>query len=103
MDKWLEYQKELAVWADATFPKQQENNARSKFEHLLEEVAETRDDPFNILEYADCMMLLIDTARINGFTMDDLFNGCQEKLNINKKRKWGKPNALGYTNHIKDG
>lgn len=101
IDKWQEFQNELAEWSDKTFPMQHQDNAKPKFEHLLEEVIEVRDSPFDILEYADCISLIIDAARINGFTMDDIFKGCEEKLRINKKRKWGKPNALGFVNHIK--
>ena len=103
MNKWQEFQNELAEWSDETFPQQHQNNARPKFEHLLEEVKEARDAPFDLLEYADCISLIIDAARINGFTMNELLEGCERKLRINKNRKWGKPNALGFVNHIKDG
>jgi NTP pyrophosphatase (non-canonical NTP hydrolase)/DNA-directed RNA polymerase subunit RPC12/RpoP len=62
-----------------------------------------REDKENILmEFADCFMLLIDAASHEQITINMLAEATARKLEINKKRKWGKPNELGYTEHIKE-
>lgn len=54
-----------------------------------------------LFEFADCFMLLIDAAAHEQITIDMLTEATKQKLEINKKREWGKPNDLGYTEHIK--
>lgn len=55
-----------------------------------------------LMEFADCFMLLIDAAAHEQITIDMLADATARKLEINKKRKWGKPNELGYVEHLKD-
>lgn len=55
-----------------------------------------------LMEFADCFMLLIDAAAHEQITIDMLSEAADRKLEINKQRKWGKPNDLGYFEHIKE-
>lgn len=55
-----------------------------------------------LMEFADCFMLLIDAAAHEQITIDMLSEATDRKLEINKQRKWGKPNDLGYFEHIKE-
>ena len=52
------------------------------------------------LEYADCLTLLIDSAKCFGMTAYDLVTVCRVKLEINKSRKWGSPDRNGVIEHI---
>ena len=52
-------------------------------------------------EYADCFMLLLDSAAHYHLTVDALINLTRKNLEVNKKRKWGKPDKNGVVEHIK--
>jgi len=52
------------------------------------------------LEYADCLMYLIDSARRFGLSLDDLFIALEEKLQINLNRQWKINDDKSYS-HIK--
>jgi len=52
-------------------------------------------------EFADCFMLLMDAAAHYPITMDAACAAIKRKLEINKKRKWGKPDKNGVCKHIK--
>lgn len=94
---------EITAWQKETFPAAK---AESFLYHLLDEVKELHssiitDDPERRLEFADCLILLVGAADKVGMTYQDLFDAVQEKFEINKTRKWGKPDANGVVNHIK--
>ena len=97
---------EITQWQKETFG---EATALSKLHHLAEEFIElTMDlkedaDPADVkMEYADCFLLLFGSAAAYGMTYEDICNAINEKMVINKARKWGKPDANGVVNHIKD-
>ena len=52
------------------------------------------------LEYADCLMYLIDSARRCGLSIDDLFFALDEKLQIKLQRDW-KINDDNSYSHVK--
>ena len=54
------------------------------------------------LEFADCFILLLDAARKEGFSAKDILTAIVEKMEINKARKWGKPDVNGVMEHIRD-
>lgn len=97
-DKWQELQSDIGVFSDGVFGK---SDPVAKLRHLAEEVQELIEAPQDRMEWADCTILLIDAARKAGLSMDDLHKAARDKLEINKKRKWGKPNAAGIVNHIR--
>lgn len=102
----------ISKWQDKTFGKA---TAMSKVAHLKEEVNELNNaiwadagseiNHSNIrakrMEFADCFILLFGAAASDGMTHDDIINCIEEKMQINYKRKWGKPKANGVVNHIK--
>ena len=65
-------------------------------EMLIAIVAEIKE------EYADCFMLLLDSAHHFGYTAENLIECTKAKLEINKLRKWGTPDENGVVEHIKD-
>jgi NTP pyrophosphatase (non-canonical NTP hydrolase) len=115
-----ELMNEISEWSDATFGEGQRNPAI--VHHLKKEVPEliqaidkyqkgnTIKTPYkdaNKLlkdvwgEYADCMMLLLDSAHHFGLTADRLLHITKQKLEVNKQRKWGKPDCNGVVEHVR--
>jgi len=95
---------EVTKWQKETFG---EANSLSKIAHLSEELSELSYDlvykkPDVRLEFADCFFLLFGAAKANGMSYQDICSCIKEKFEINKKRKWGKPNSNGVVNHIED-
>ncbi len=70
--------------------------------HLAKEVGELAERPFDDMEYADCMLLLLDAASNAGLPADDLLNTCWEKLAINRARTWGEPDENNVIEHVRD-
>jgi NTP pyrophosphatase (non-canonical NTP hydrolase) len=93
----------IREWQTSTFGNA---NSLSKLAHLQEELDELQkaikeNDPNRRFEYADCFLLLYGAAGADGMTYDDIFKAIEQKLAINKKRKWGKPDANGVVHHVK--
>ena len=118
MKKLQDIMNDIAEWSDKTFGYGQRNPAI--IYHLKKEVDElitayndvdinnaTSNEAFGkqvrkiTMEYADCFMLLFDSAHHFGLTAEEIINIMREKLEINKKRKWGKPDENGVIEHIK--
>jgi len=53
-----------------------------------------------LFEFADCLMLLLDSADKMGISGNLLIYYCYKKLAINKLRKWGEPDENGVCEHI---
>jgi hypothetical protein len=95
------FQHELGVWSDNAFGLNRPPTA--PLHHLLKEVEELIDkegkDPE---EFADCLMLLLDAARMANLNTKELLKQCNLKLDICKGRQWGKPDPNGVVEHIKE-
>ena len=91
------------LWSDATFGSGNPTDPQSglgSLAHLKEEVEELIENPNDIEEWADVTMLLLDAARRRGFTAKQLLQWTLAKLEINKTREWGVPDAEGIVRHI---
>jgi NTP pyrophosphatase (non-canonical NTP hydrolase) len=93
---------EMTEWQDATFGRR---GAVPPLHHLSKEVGETIEAiEANVgtpeLEFADLLTLLINAAHNYGMTARDLLDYTQQKLEINKRRKWGVPDEKGVVEHI---
>ncbi|MBL8713569.1 MAG: DUF550 domain-containing protein [Alphaproteobacteria bacterium] len=97
-DRWQQLQDDIGVFTDKTFG---ESTPQSKAHHLAEEAMEAAADPSDIIEWADCTILLLDAVRKAGFTTDDLYAAVQRKMEINKSRKWGDKDQNGVVRHVK--
>ena len=103
---------EISEWSDSAFGEDQRNPAIAY--HLKKEVPELIDalEKFQNesqssvdkvgFEFADCFMLLLDSASHFGLTAGNLIYYTEEKLKINKTRKWGAPDENGVIEHIKE-
>ncbi len=92
-------QNEIANWSDATFGAKRP--ATRPLNHLAKEIRELIEAPEDRMEYADCLILLLDAYRMAGGSADDLIEACYQKLEINKEREWGKPDENGVVEHIR--
>lgn len=95
---------QISKWQTETFG---QATAMSKINHLIEEICELQEDLrenklSKTLEFADCFILLFGAAASDGMTYEDICNAIEEKMSINRKRKWGNPQENGVVNHIKD-
>ena len=113
---------DVSEWSDATFGAMQRNPAivwhlKKEVDELIQSLDYTHalgvDESVGAgefgrqlsktkMEYADCFMLLLDSAHHFGLTAENLLELTREKLEINKKREWGKPDANGVVEHIRD-
>lgn len=94
----------ITAWQREKFTKA---TAQSAANHLKEEVGElvhdlTWDKPKEqtIKEYSDCFLLLFGSASLYGLSYEDICNAINEKMEINKARKWGEVNEQGYVKHV---
>lgn len=93
---------EISAWQKETFG---QATPLSKIAHLAEELSELSYDlinnkPERRLEFADCFFLLFGSAAADGMTYQDICQAIQEKFEINKARKWGKPDENGVVKHV---
>jgi hypothetical protein len=99
MKEMQELWDDIADWQDLQFGKQ--ITPTYKIRHLKKEIQELKDSPHDSMEYADCFLLLLGAARDAGMDLEMLLSAIRKKLEINKRRKWGKPNKDGFTEHVK--
>lgn len=93
------FQFEHGRWSDETFGAQR--GPEGKLAHLLKEVKELIDAPLDRSEYADCLTLLLDAGRKAGYMADDIVDEAWDKLQKNRHRNWGAPNADGSVEHVR--
>lgn len=80
-----------APWSDATFGSPEIRGPIGPLKHLQKEVAEVLANPTDLVEYADCLLLLMDAARRAGFSVDQLTNAAFKKHAENVNRIWDRP------------
>jgi predicted house-cleaning noncanonical NTP pyrophosphatase (MazG superfamily) len=94
------FQTIVGEWSDQKFGENREPTAL--LNHLKKEVDEIIREPYDLEEYADAFMLLVDAARLAGFNMTDVFNAMWLKFEKNKNREWGLPDENGVVEHIRN-
>lgn len=72
--------------------------------HITKELAEIENDPQDLYEWVDVIILALDGAWRSGFDSQRIIDAIIEKQDINYKRNW--PDWRGYSNgeaieHIK--
>ncbi|MBI3545973.1 MAG: DUF550 domain-containing protein [Gammaproteobacteria bacterium] len=91
--------RQFGTWANMTFAPDGGYRGPSIVAHLSKEVIELSDNPRDMEELADCMLLLFHLAHQNG---GNLQAAIARKFEINKRRKWGKPDARGVVEHVRN-
>lgn len=96
---------EHGQWADATFPKCTSNgallHAHREIDEIIQDIADAAGKDQMAIEYADALLCIMDSARREGFTVEDIVTAGFYKLGKNKARKW-KDNGDGSYSHIKE-
>lgn len=89
-------QGEVVEWADGTIGKDRTyNNAIQKL--VMEELPELLLDPESPTEWADVAIIVLDLAHLAKI---DIVKAIRTKLDINRKRVWGKNEKTGLVHHI---
>lgn len=105
------WQRYVGQWTDKTFTSHYEYdrttdryvpNPRGPIHHLLEEARELveayeRGEPIE-KECADITILALAIAHLSGF---DLGAAVEDKMHVNRQRKWGPPDEHGVCHHVK--
>ena len=86
---------EIMEWKRATFPAETQASALA---HFMAEASELEACPSDGEEIADCVMLLLSLAAHAGVSLKDEMRA---KLEKNRRRKWGEPNADGFQEHVR--
>lgn len=91
-----------AAWSQATFGVDSERDHIGPLKHLAKEAVEAQVRPSDPVEIADCLFLVFDAARRSGMTLDTLIKVAEQKLLVNKARKWQKPTDDNPVEHVRD-
>lgn len=80
-------------WSQATFGTDAERGPIGPLKHLALEAVEAQENPKDVTEYADCLLLILDASRRAGFHLGELIEAAVEKQAQNKLRTWAKPTS----------
>lgn len=92
---------EVGGWDEETFPL---STMESCLEHLRREVKEFRAsgdrwEDYDPEELADCFLILLHIAHKMNVSIEE---ESRKKFAVNKTRSWGKPDASGVVEHIRE-
>lgn len=99
-DMLCELYKDEAAWSDATFGPPSERGPIGPLKHLIQEAQEAIDEPTDIMEYADCLLLVLDASRRAGYSLTNLLDAAKLKFDILKTRKYPKPGKDQASHHV---
>lgn len=113
----MELIREQSEWSQATFGTDRERGPVGALKHLSKEAKETIEawwaycaelspssQQAQRMEFADCLLLILDASRRAGIRIDYLIASAREKMKTNKARTWPKPISDEPVEHIrKDG
>jgi hypothetical protein len=96
---------DIAEWSAKIF---KHETSIQKLNHLTKEVDELKTAIFHEhgkydinMEFADCFILLLGAASLQGLTAYNIINIIECKMAINKNRIWGEPDGNGVVEHVK--
>ncbi len=75
-------------WSQATFGTDLQRGPIGTLKHLAKEVQECLNEPNDVKEYADCLILILDASRRAGFSADELVAAGLAKMAENRQRQW---------------
>ena len=94
----------LKWWSQKTFGSDDERGPIGPLKHLVKEI-ETEllppNDPTDINELADVLILLVDATRRAGHTMENLSHAAISKCVVLSERKYQRPRGDEISEHIK--
>lgn len=81
--KFLYKQKE---WSYKTFGP--DKRTKGVINHIKKEIKEVEQDPTNLMERVDLILLVLDGTYRQGYTPEEITEAIEKKLEINMKRQW---------------
>lgn len=100
MADFQELQDRIGTWSDAKFGAGRE--PIGNINHLLKEVGELRDNPYNPEHWADVLILVLNASRQAGYNVDDLIQATEAKFAVIQTWKWNEPDELGVIQHVRE-
>jgi hypothetical protein len=91
-----------AEWSQATFGADGAVGPLGALRHLEKEAREAQADFTDVEEYADCLLLVLDAWRRLGGSPTELVQTAQEKMRVNRARKWGKTVPGQPAEHVRE-
>jgi len=122
MKKLQKLMDDIGAWSDSEFGTAQRNpgiahHLKKEVDELIEALtlfkASVADDTVKVtekvgqwnkvvFEYADCLILLLDSAHHFSLSAKQLVYFARRKLKTNKARKWGVPDENGVVEHVRE-
>ena len=100
-DKFSDLVVDQAEWSQATFGSDIVRGPIGALKHLEKEAREAQANPADPMEYADCLLLILDAARRAGIKPTQLVEHAQAKMKINRSREWPKPISDEPVEHVR--
>ena len=88
-------------WSRETFGEGRRTEGLCK--HIAKELDEIRQNPTDLMEWVDVIILAIDGAWRAGYTPVEIINALIKKQAINFERKWVRRGENEPTEHERDG
>ena len=89
-------------WSDKTFGLPSERGPIGPLKHLAKEVNECLANPADLMEYADCLLLILDASHRQGLSAEQLIDLAIEKVHINEKRQWNVGDVNSPAEHVRN-
>lgn len=98
----IELERQRLAWSKEKFPEATNLSSMYKLKEEAEEIIENiKSGKKDVMEYADVLMCLFDSAGRDGILPMDIFKAMEEKFEINKNRTWVKNPDNTYS-HVKN-
>lgn len=94
MNNWNLLQERIGEWSD-----ERNTDLEGLINHLIEEIKDLKERPYNIMDYADVAILFMSSLRKAAYTMDELYQAIEAKHRINESRIWLDPDEDGVTRY----
>lgn len=94
--KLQQLQDDVLTWANAVLP---HRTPKDLLLQLHEELIDMAKNPTDIKESGDVLILLVDFIHFYGVKTDKLLEAAEEKMEINKNRKWVIDRRTTITRH----
>ncbi len=88
-------------WSCKTFGPASTRGPQGPTAHLIKEANELTNDPYDIKEAADILILLLDLNWRAGRNVEQLLVAANNKMKDNQKRQWQKPGPDGAIEHVR--
>lgn len=107
---FTEISQEITDWQDSVFteatPLSAATHLQREVVELVFEIQKLKFQPANHLdtsalekEIADCFLLIVGVAHLSGINLEAAI---EEKMKINRRRIWGKPDSEGVVEHVRE-